>query len=420
MKGSAGDGGASVKKILMIGIHPGYAELFRHDNDLDLYVLEEKDIYIRDLAGYEAFGIRELRLGEYQQSDGFLDAAIAWHDEVGFDAVVPCWEYSVQAAGLLSERLGLKFPGMRAVDACTDKVRLRQAASEIGVAQPRFAPVRSVQDVAAFFDGRPIIVKPSNRRQSVGVVRIDEASEITAAWQECIDSEEDDGLANRPLQWRFIAEDYVEGYQVSVETLVSDGHVVFDNVSLLGTPTGGKYFPVMSVVVPAPIPQEHAAAVTEEAHRLLAGLDVGFGMFHSEWKIDDGRPQLIECAARVPGAFIPELVAKAYGFNLYGSLVRMLAGLDPLLIDHACGVAGIRHFTVPSGVLTEVRGIEKLGDLRDVFAYRIKMAPGERVPSFKDSWRRAGYVAAKCANAEQLEHTFRDIDDTVEFVVDPA
>src|SRR5213078_4193208 len=111
------------------------------------------EFFENNRAAYESYGMAEVRLAPYQQTDDFLDVAAAWHNDVGFNAVVPCWEYAVRPAGRLAEKLGLRFPGSRAVVACTDKYELRKAAAGIGVTQPRFAAVSSAADVHEFFTG---------------------------------------------------------------------------------------------------------------------------------------------------------------------------------------------------------------------------------------------------------------------------
>jgi biotin carboxylase len=409
-----------MKKILMVGLHDGYANFFRRDADLELYVLEEESLYKQKPATYEACRPANILLTKYQQSDEFLAAARRWHDEVGFDAVAPAWEYGVYASGALAEALGLRWPGRRAIEACTDKLQLRELLSSTPIRQPRWARVSSAEDVADFHRGTPIILKPSNRHASVGVVRIDDAAQVAAAWRECVSADEERTVADRPRAVEFIAEEFVPGYQVSVETLVRDREVIFDNVCLMLT-AGGPYFPILSVTVPAPIPSHEYAAAVAASHELVACLQVENGMIHSEWKMLGSEPYLIESAARVPGAFTAELAERAYGgFNMYRAQVRNLAGLDPRLPGADRSIASVRWFHPPSGKVRAIRGVEALAADPAVFMHRLKVAQGDEVPVCRNGWQRVGYFAAHAPTWGELDATVTRLLETVVFDVQPA
>ncbi|UQA61790.1 ATP-grasp domain-containing protein [Polyangium aurulentum] len=409
-----------MKKILMVGMHDGYASMFRNDRDLELYVLEEEALYKKNSAAYESYKPAGILLTKYQQSDDFRAAALQWHREIGFDAVAPAWEYGVHASGVLAETFGLRSPGRRALEACTDKLVLREMLSSTSIRQPRWARVSSVDDVARFHRGTPIILKPSNRHASVGVIRVDDAAHIADAWQECVTANESRTVADRPRAVELMVEEFVPGYQVSVETLVRDRKVVFDNVCLMLT-AGGPYFPILSVTVPAPIPSHEYEAAVAASHSLVASLEVENGMIHSEWKVCDSHPYLIESAARVPGAFTPELAEKAYGgFNMYRAQVRNLAGLDPLLPGPERSIASVRWFHPPSGKLKAIHGADALEADPAVFLRRIKIAQGDEVPVCRDGWHRIGYFAAHAPTKRELDATVSRILETVVFDMEPS
>ncbi|GIF01354.1 ATP-grasp domain-containing protein [Paractinoplanes rishiriensis] len=408
------------KKILMVGLHQGYADMFREADDLALYVLEEEDLYQRDPEAYAQVHDDGLLLTQYQQSDAYRDAAVAWHRQVGFDAVVPAWEYGVDAAWTLAELLGLRSPGRKATQACTDKLQLRRQLDDTCIRQPRWAQVSNVEEVMSFYRGGAIVIKPANRHASVGVVRIDHAAQIPDAWRRCTTAGESRTAANRDRQVEYMAEDFLAGQQISVENLVRNREVVFDNVTLMAT-AGGPYFPILAVTVPAPLPPAEYTAAIAASHQLVKTLEVADGMIHSEWKIVDGVPFLIESAARVPGAFTAELAARSYdGFNMYAAQSRSLAGLDPAVPNGASSIATARWFHPPSGRVVAIHGVEVLATDPAVFLHRIKVAPGDEIPVCTDGWHRVGYFATHQRTPAELEATVARLLDAVAFEVEPA
>ncbi len=251
-------------------------------------------------------------------------------------------------------------------------------------------------------------------------MRVDRAEDVAWAWHECSTADEVRTVTGRPRELNYIAEEFVGGYQVSAETLVRDGEVVFDTVDLMSTATG-PYFPILAVTVPAPIPSEEYAAVIRSARLLVAALGVADGTVHSEWKVLDGVPHLIECAARVPGAFTPELAERSYdGFSMYGDQIRLLAGLDPELPGPPTSTASVRWFHPPAGKLREVRGAARLAEDPAVFLHRIKVAPDDVIPVCRDGWQRIGYFAVHAPGAAEVAGKVAELLAEVRFEVDPA
>jgi biotin carboxylase len=398
-------------------MHEGYWSLFRGNDALQLWVLEEEEIYRRDAHAYASQDVAGLLLMPYQQSSDFLPVALQRHHDVGFDAVVPAWEYGVAASGMFAEASGLRWPGRRAIDACTDKIILREMLSSSGVQQPRWAQVESAEDLAKFCWLGPVVLKPSNRRASVGVIRVDHPEDVMWAWKECVSSGEQRSVPDRPRTVRFIAEDYMLGEQVSVETLVRDHVPIFDNVTRMIT-AGGPYFPMLSVTVPAPICSEDYENWVKASHALVEALQVENGVIHSEWKIVDGIPHLIECAARVPGDFIPELGERAYGgFNMYEAQVLTLAGTRVSPPGPAERIATTCWFHPRPGKVKAIRGTDALNNPA-VFLHRLKVGVGDEIPKCTDSRQRVGYFCAQASSEHELEEVVARVFDAVEFEIE--
>jgi biotin carboxylase len=403
----------------MIGYNSGMVELFRDSQDYECYLLEEEEVYQSRKDTYHDAPLAGLRFGEYQQSVGFLDTALDWHRELGFDAVVAGLEYSVLAAEAFAAETGLRSPGWTAANAFTHKVRTRAACQRLPIRQPRFAAVSSAAEVAEFFRGTPIILKPANRQASLGVVRIDGVDQIEDAWHECSTADEGTRLVSRPLTWDFIVEDYLDGRQVSVESLVADGVPIFSNPTLASTFGNGSYAEI-GHVVPGPLTADDLQAVTEAATALLVGVQARDGVFHSEWKLTEEGPFLLECAARPPGDLLPQLIEKAYGFNFYQAQLDILLGNRPALPERASRVAGVRFFRPPAGTFQQLKGIERLAQESQVFDYFVNMKEGEPVPTLRNSFSRAGYFAVSCDSLAELDSVVERLTAELEFVVSPV
>lgn len=403
-------------RVLMIGLNGGYRPLFDRRSDLELFVIEEPDIIAADPGRFSADWFREVRPGRYQQCSHAEEVARAWHAERRFDVVLPGMEYAVASAFRLARKWGMGEPGAEAVRVCTDKHALRLLAGSAGLPQPRFATVTSADDVREFFDGRPIVLKPTGRRGSVGVVRIDAVSDIEDAWQITARADEGARTAGRDLVWRFQAEDYLDGPEVSVESVVAGGEVVFDNITAKET-VGGRYFTEVSHTVPAPLGREVGRDLLTAAHALLGAMHAIDGVFHSEWRLCQEGPRLIECAARLPGDLIPTLVHRVHGVDLYEAFIAVLARHPVRPVPTARGVASVRFFRPPPGEFVRVDGADLLHDAPDIFDHEIVLSPGQRIPGFENSWQRAGYYALVGDDHAMLARRVEAIDRHLTFVV---
>jgi hypothetical protein len=410
--------GIGTANILMVGIHEGYVRTLSADRAYTPYLLEEPEIFGR-MPNQLGLDSDHVLLSRYQQSDEFLESAIGWHERVGFDGVVPALEYGVYASGRLARACGLPYVGWTATRACTDKGYLRGRVEGTGILQPRWRLIGDLAELTDFYDDRPFVLKPTNGRASEGVKRVSREDEIAQAWAEVQGFDGSRGYASAGRDYRYLAEDLVAGVQVSVETLYRSGEPIFDNVCLMQTGFG-DYFPIMSVTVPAPIAAADYEASIAASHRLGHHLSVEHGFIHSEWKLVDGSPYLIECAARVPGAFTPELAMRAYGgFDMYDAQLRVLSGMAlRATAPPPQRVATVQWLRIPPGTVQAVSGTDFLRDHPSIFASKVKLRVGDVVPVMRSGWDRVGYFACEAGSWPEVQEVVAEALRNVDIRVD--
>jgi D-alanine-D-alanine ligase len=126
-----------------------------------------------DAHGFDPAGrdIGELREG------GFARAWIALHGPGGEDGTVQ---------GAL-EFLGIPYTGSGVTGSAIamDKLRTKRLAAAVGVPTPEFVVLRTDADLELALQrlGLPMIVKPASQGSSVGMTRVERASELPAAWR---------------------------------------------------------------------------------------------------------------------------------------------------------------------------------------------------------------------------------------------
>lgn len=384
-------------KLLIVGYNREVvAALCGPDAGHDVWVIEEPDLWRnKRLADHAAQypTLRQVLLATYQQTTGYLEIL----DQLPpIDAVVPGLEYAVPAAADLAEHLGCRGATLSAATVLCDKLSLRDTTVRGGMRAPDFREVTTPQEVADFLARGPLVLKPARRQASLGVVRLEQDAEVTAAWAGTTEADEGPQLAERDLTWRYLVERTLVGSEYSTEALILDGEVIFVNVTSKETLPG-----------PFPVELGHSVAhqVSEARWRnvvtdLVRVVGFDTGMIHAEWMDTDDGIVLIECAGRPPGDGIVGLIDQAWGFSLLDAWVDCLAGRRPDVPTSPHCAAATRFLTAPPGVLAQVHGVDEARAATGVLQVQITASPGMQVQEVRSSWDRIGSVTTTAANPD--------------------
>jgi biotin carboxylase len=204
-----------------------------------------------------------------------------------------------------------------------DKLAMRMRALDRGLQVPDFVPVVNHADIRYYLehDSGPWVLKPRQEASAIGIKKIRAADELWPILKQLGDKQSD-----------YLLEKFVPGEVYHVDSVVSENEVVFANVSKYGKPPmnvahGGGVFTTFTV----PRGSGADADLRKMNRDLLAALGLVRGVAHAEFiqAQEDGRFYFLECAARVGGAYINEMVEAATGINLWREWARIeIAGGD--------------------------------------------------------------------------------------------
>jgi biotin carboxylase len=359
-----------------------------------------------------------LDLAHPEEAAGTIVEAAREHP---LDAVVAVDDQGVMVAALAAARLGLAANPPAAVAATRDKAVMRQALAAAGaVRQPAFTVVPAGGDVAAIATaiGFPCVIKPVSLSASRGVIRADDAAQATAAGERArAILAEATGSAEGPL----VVERYVEGTEVAVEALLRHGRLevlaVFDKPD----PLTGPYFEETLYVTPSRLPAATQARVSEAVAGAAAAIGLVEGPAHAELRIDaDGRPWLLEVAARSIGGLCSRALRFGAGLSLEELILRHALGL-PLDPHRERAASGVMMLPIPAaGTLVEVRGQAAARAVPGVEGLELSVLPGRRVRPLPEADRYLGFLFARAATPEAVEDALRTAHGHLEVVIDPA
>jgi biotin carboxylase len=414
---------ASDAQVVFVGYNAAYLRAI--DGSVpsgSVVVIEEPDI-IRKRELHDAADrfdcLDRIVPASYQQSAEALDLAAELTATRPVAAVVPGLEYAVPATAALAEKLGLPGATEAAAQALRDKVRLREVSGAGGVRNPRWREVHGPADILEFAGGGPVVVKPANRQASVGVQLLDSVDEAAAAeaWERTSSAAEYEQVPDRELTWRFLAEERLRGPEFSVEALVRQGEVVFENVTAK-TVVPGPYPVEQGHLLPAPLDPGTQAAFGTAIRKLVAATGFGTGILHAEWILTDEGPTLVECAGRCPGDYLIDLIDLAYGTRIRLTLIDLLAGRPVTLPRSAERTSAIRFLAAEPGTVTGITGLDEAQRLPGVHVAEVDVEAGQEVHPWASSWDRAGHVIATGPDADTTRRRVLDADAAIRIATD--
>lgn len=228
-----------------------------------------------------------------------------------FDRLVALDEFDMEITAQLREHMRLPGVGTSAIAYYRDKLAMRMGARDAGFLVPEFVRVLNYDELRSYMDRVPApwLLKPRSEASALGIKKIHNSEELWRALDE---------LGDR--QSYFLMEQFVPGEIFHVDSILSEGKVVFSSVHQYGRPPmqvmhEGGVFTTRTVDRQS----RDWVELTALNSRLAPALGLERGVTHGEYirAHADGRFYFLEIAARVGGAFIVDLVEHSTGVNLW-------------------------------------------------------------------------------------------------------
>jgi Carbamoyl-phosphate synthase L chain, ATP binding domain len=264
----------------------------------------------------------------------------------GVSGVLAGDEVAVPLAEDVAWRLGLPGNDPATSWRRRDKGLMSEALAAAGLSHPATVRANTLDSALGSADamGWPVVLKPPASCAADGFALCQDAAELAAAWQRTYQQQTVLGDRNDAL----IVQEYLPGGQYTVNTVTCQGrHLVTDAWAerRLLLPGGGMACDRSDLISPAhPI----YAQLVAYTRAVLDALEITWGPGHTETRLDaGGQPQLIDCAARLPGYYPQPLLTEMLGLSQLGAAVLAAT-------DSAALAAQRRNPLAPQGGLTQL------------------------------------------------------------------
>jgi biotin carboxylase len=362
-------------------------------------ILRAKELGLRVAAvdrNPDAPGLQEAdvaKVVDFSDPDAVLKAVA----RVRIDGVLTVSaDRAVPVVAAVAEARGLPGIGTATSHLMTHKIAMRRRLAEAGVPQPRFAAARTLHEARRAADtvGFPAVLKPADSGGQRGVFRVDSVDDVEAHFHEA--------LRASPTG-EAILEEFVEGIEMNGIVIARDGESIPLTLSDRLRPPGVGFGVGWIHVYPASVYgdqlEESERVAVHTVHAL--GLQTGIA-FPQLIATPDRRVLVVECAARIPGGQMADLVRHAVGVDLVEVQLRMALGEDlpdELVQQRFRQPLAIRFLTAQPGPLSPGR-VRSVGTLEKVLAFPgvvqadTYLTVGETIRPVRLDGDRRGYVIA--------------------------
>ena len=340
------------------------------------------------------------------------------------DAVVAVDTTMLVPGAAVAARLGLPHNPVHAVKAATDKAEQRRLWAAAGVPQPAFRIVRAgAPDDATTWGaaevGFPCVVKAVSLGGSQGVLRADDELGTVAAARRIRQILAD---AQRPETEPLLVEEYVPGWEVTIDGLLTDRAftvtAVFDKPDTLDGPT----FEETLLVTPSRLPESLLHALVGTADDAARALGLRHGPIHAELRIDprhgEETPTMLEVAARSIGGLCSRALQFLDGASLEEKVLANALGrsVAPQQAIRSSGVLML-HPERP-GTLRAVDGRPEATAVPGITGLSITIPAGQHVRPLPEGDRYLGFIFAEGETHEAVAAALRAARDRLHVVIE--
>ncbi len=353
--------------------------------------------------------------------DSTVEQAARYHREVRpLDGVICIATDVPLTVARVAAALGLPGIPVEAAERAADKLLMKDRFAQDGIPVPWYSPVDDAGHLQRLADqhGYPLVVKPVGSRGSRGVLRLTDEVDLDWAFAEA--------LGHSPSQ-RVMVEEFLDGPQVSTESLVLDGMAHTPGFADRNYEFRDSYAPYIienGGELPSELPPQTQDEVRAIVAAAAASLGISNGVVKGDVVVTDGVPHLIELAARLSGGyFCTHEIPLNTGVDFVGSAIRLALG-EP--VDPADLTPRFQHFVSQRylfplpGRVVSVNGHQDVAEWPGVEMCEVRVKPGDVLGSVDSHPARAGLVLVTGETRREALGLAEKAIASIEIVTEPV
>jgi biotin carboxylase len=339
------------------------------------------------------------------------------------DAVIPVDEDTAVVSAAIAGALKLKHNPVDAAITAKNKHRMREVLERAGVQVPkfwRFSLDEDAREVAARVT-YPCVVKPVFLSTSRGVMRADNEEEFAGVVRRLDHIVSEPKLSRRggELKREALVEEFVPGFEVAVEGLVTNGEfqmlAIFDKPD----PLDGPFFEETIYVTPSRLSQDVQRKIIETTSTAIGAMGLIGGTVHAELRVNEQGPWVIEVAARSIGGLCAHALRFDEGVTLEELIIRHALGENVSNVQRESLASGVMMIPIPrAGVLREVLGVDAAKSTPNVKDVIITAHITQAILPPPEGASYLGFIFSRADTPGEVEAALRQAHSLLEFIIE--
>jgi biotin carboxylase len=415
------------KRLLLFATKLGYqTRMFNaaaQELGVDLAFITDRCNRLDDPWNDHAIGVH------FENPETAAHSVLQAQRDLPVDGVLALGDRPGPTAAYVARSLGILHNHPASVEACRNKLRMREVLRDAGLPVPAFRSValHPLPEPALLGIAFPCVLKPLSLSASQGVVRANNREEFLAGTirlKHLLESPEI-RATHEPGLDRMLVENYLPGREVAVEGLITEGEprilAIFDKPD----PLEGPYFEETIYVTPSRLPAHEQQAIQQSFLDSVRAMGLTHGPVHAEFRLNDQGVWPIELAPRPIGG----LCAQALRFKFSGT--TEMIGLEELVLRHALDLSGadaqretaasgVMMIPVPhSGVLERIDGEEEARRVGGITSLEITARLHDFIAAWPEGSSYLGFLFAHADDPVSVEVSLRQAHAKLHFTLMP-
>lgn len=294
----------------------------------------------------------------------------------------------VPTVGMVNDALGLVGVTSGVAERCSNKILARERFAAVGVPQPAFRTARTMGEaqVACNALGFPCVIKAPDSSGSRGVVRVDEARAVEAAFVEALRYSRDA---------RVLIECFVQGIEIGAQAFSAGGRCIAVHLhdDMVSPP---PYMVPIGHAYPSSLSTRQSDVVSQVIAHAVEALGLGDGPSNVDAILTpDGRVELLEIGARIGATCLPELTSLHLGRDwVEAAITSGLGGTPDIKPRRSMPVAAYILEAPRDGIFEAWRLPREISEDPRVLEFEVTTKPGDAVSQLRKGTDRIGKVIA--------------------------
>ena len=279
----------------------------------------------------------------------------------------------------------------------TNKSKMRDALKKSSVPIPMYFSVDDYDQYKEAIEkiknkNYKAIVKPADNSGRIRLIENYQEQELEKIYKYCKENSNSGCL---------VVEEFMQGPEVSLETISYKGicHViqVTDKIT-----TGPPYFVEMGHNQPSSLDKDTLEKIKKVAIDANKAIGIENGPSHTEIKVTEDGPKVVELGARLGGDNITtHLVPYSTGVNMVEACINIALGQEVDIRKKFEKASATRYKKCDIGKIIKITGVDQAKKIQGVKDVKVVHGVGEESRQIKSSNDRVAYVISQAENTSK-------------------